>query len=160
MSDVALRNWYNNSFKKAGIYSETVKNFKYILVSAGEKSTGGYSLSMAGVIGRPGEILIYAVIVPPKNSQIVNGPSYPHALIRIKEDGREVFLGGLREPDEKELEPPKVQVRPRSTYVLYKEPNPGKILRFRSTFQGIPPSWEVVGGTMAEVLESQGEWVI
>ena len=67
--------------------------YKYILVSAGQKPTAGYSVDVKSVLGYHDSITINARLYSPAPEDMVATVlTYPSTLIRIPADEREVFL--------------------------------------------------------------------
>lgn len=91
-----LVNWYNNNFKTYGIHvsNENYDGKKYIIVSAGEKNTGGYSVKIDSVVGEENIIRINATVNPPESGQsVIQAITYPNVLLAIDDDGRDIELG-------------------------------------------------------------------
>lgn len=94
LTDSSLEEWYNENNNKEGIFSFDFKNHKYILVGAGEKPTGGYSVEITSVVGKEDSILVNAKVNAPKADEIVTQAlTYPSTLIKISKDSRKVVLG-------------------------------------------------------------------
>lgn len=85
-SDRELSAWVNEFYKKEGIHFKQVDDYVYVLVSAGEKNTGGYSVKVKKVIlEQPGHVYVYAVVQSPAPGSIVTQAfTWPHTLIRFK----------------------------------------------------------------------------
>ncbi|MFA5523210.1 MAG: protease complex subunit PrcB family protein [Tissierellales bacterium] len=95
-----LEEWYNESFKSEGISSFDSKEYKYILIGAGEKPTGGYSVEVTSVEGNEDSITVTARVNAPKPDEMVTQAiSYPSALIRVSKDSRKVELGELKKDE-------------------------------------------------------------
>ncbi|WP_352420343.1 protease complex subunit PrcB family protein [Proteiniborus sp.] len=89
-----LEEWYNENYKAEGISSIDFEGHKYILVSAGEMPTGGYSVEITSVVGKEDSILVNAKVNAPKPDEMVTEVlTYPNALIRISKDSRKVDFG-------------------------------------------------------------------
>jgi len=88
--------WYDENHKVEGLHSFTDGKERYLLLSAGEKPTGGYYLENLVILGREGEIEVKAKLhVPGKDEKVTMAFSYPHLLVRIAEDGRQLVFGGI-----------------------------------------------------------------
>ena len=103
-----LINWYNDNFKIYGIHvsNENYDGKKYIIVSAGEKNTGGYLLEIDSVVGEEEIIRVNATLNSPEEGQLVTEViTYPNVLLIINDDGRDIKLGTFDiEPDTKTTE--------------------------------------------------------
>lgn len=94
LTDSSLEEWYNKNNNKEGVTSFDFKEHKYILVGAGEKPTGGYSVEVTSVVGKEDSILVNAKVNSPKADEMVTEAlTYPSTLIRISKDSRNVVLG-------------------------------------------------------------------
>ena len=90
-----LTNWYNANRNNSGIHYKKVDSYVYVLVAAGEKPTGGYSVNISSVImAKPDEAFVQAVVEGPgPNDMVIQVITYPHTLIRF--DGTNVkHVGG------------------------------------------------------------------
>ena len=73
--------------------------YKFILVSAGRKPTGGYSIIVGSLEGYEKHIVLQALLYSPgEDDDVKQAPSYPSLLIKIPADDREVivFLSDVR----------------------------------------------------------------
>lgn len=96
LTDSKLEEWYNGNHKEEGISSIDFKEYKYILVGAGEMPTGGYSVEITSVVGKEDTIIVDAKINAPKDDEMVTEAlTYPNALIRVSKDSRKAALGDL-----------------------------------------------------------------
>ncbi len=96
LTDSSLEEWYNKNNNKEGLSSFDFKEHKYILIGAGERPTGGYSVEVTSVVGKEDSILVDAKVNAPKADEMVTDAiTYPSALIRISKDSRNVELGEL-----------------------------------------------------------------
>ncbi|WIV12323.1 protease complex subunit PrcB family protein [Proteiniborus sp. MB09-C3] len=94
LTDSKLEEWYNENYKKEGIFSIDSKEHKYILVGAGEEPTGGYSVEITSVVGKEDSISVDAKVNAPTPEQMVTEAiTYPNTLIRISKDSRKVEFG-------------------------------------------------------------------
>ncbi|AKL96006.1 copper amine oxidase domain-containing protein [Clostridium aceticum] len=91
--------WYQDNLATEGIYSLTDGEWKYILVAAGEKPTGGYNLqidSITEVI--PKTAYVYATLrYPDKGDFVTQALTYPHAVVRFHKGDIEKVQGDLVE---------------------------------------------------------------
>lgn len=103
-----LTSWYNDNFKTYGIHvsNENYESKKYIIVSAGEKNTGGYSVKVDSVVGEEEIIRVNTTLNSPEEDQLVTEAiTYPNVLLTINDDGRDIKLGTFDiEPDTKTIE--------------------------------------------------------
>ncbi len=89
-SNPQLNQWYSENYQREGIYTKDLDNKTYILVSAGQKSTGGYVMEVVNVIAAE-NIEIHTRVTEPKSSDFTTSVlTYPHVLIAIAPDNREI----------------------------------------------------------------------
>ncbi|MDQ2085219.1 stalk domain-containing protein [Herbivorax sp. ANBcel31] len=83
-----LSKWYQNNYKKEGIYTLKDGDWKYALISAGEKMTGGYNVKIHRITEpSPTEAHVYAqVMEPDENSFVTMAITYPNVLIRFNKN--------------------------------------------------------------------------
>lgn len=94
--NTSFQKWYEANYKNGGVYSYSEDGIRYILIGAGERLTGGYRLEDIAVIGKEKEIEIKARLYGPKEGEIATqGTTYPHSLITIEDDGRELACSGV-----------------------------------------------------------------
>jgi hypothetical protein len=78
---------------KAGLYSLTLDGYRYLVVTAGEKPTGGYSLFIDHVYETPGAIYLSVQERSPEPGTFVPMMiTYPLAVIKIQETDKPVYL--------------------------------------------------------------------
>jgi len=85
MANEYLASWYQSNFKKEGIYSIVDGDFMYVLVSAGEKPTGGYTLQINSMTEvTPGTAYIHATLKSPdEGSFVTDALTYPNSIARF-----------------------------------------------------------------------------
>lgn len=94
LANSELEEWYNENFKKEGILSIDFEEYKYVLIGAGERPTGGYSVEVTSVVGKEDSILVDAKVNAPKpDEMVVQAITHPSVLIKISKDSRKVELG-------------------------------------------------------------------
>ncbi|HHX94428.1 MAG TPA: protease complex subunit PrcB family protein [Clostridia bacterium] len=97
--------WYDENLKEEGAFSYTAGEKRYVLLSAGEKNTGGYSLENIVVKGTEDSIEITADLnVPGEGSLVTQALTYPNVLLSIPADEREVVFKGFKENVQKTAE--------------------------------------------------------
>ncbi len=81
-----LAKWFEENHQTKGVYSLRVEKDTYILVSAGEKSTGGYGLKIESATEvRPGSLYLTAKLTKPAPDAIVTmALTYPNVLIKVE----------------------------------------------------------------------------
>lgn len=99
-SNNTLKNWYNSNNIKPGISYIRDGEFMYVLIAAGEKPTGGYSISLDELLlSSKDTVSIKATIVPPaEDSFVIMMLTYPSKLIRIKSDSVKKVKGDITDP--------------------------------------------------------------
>lgn len=82
----ALVKWYNENNQKEGISFSRLGNYVYILIGAGEKPTGGYSISIdEAILSSSDTVNIKARVNPPESDVgVIMVISYPSKFIRIE----------------------------------------------------------------------------
>lgn len=101
-ADEDFRSWYEDNSKKEGISSFEMGEDLYILLSAGEKNTGGYSIDNIVISGKEGEIQVEANLnVPSGDSFLTQNINYPQVLLRIPLDERPLNFAGFNEVEYK-----------------------------------------------------------
>ena len=85
MSNALLENSYNKNYMTKGNYSLIDGDWIYVLISAGEKPTGGYSLQIDSITEvTPGTAYIHATLISPAEGSIVTDAlTYPNAMVRF-----------------------------------------------------------------------------
>lgn len=80
-----LLNLYNKNHMTKGIYSLIDGDYIYVLVSAGEKPTGGYSLEVDSITEvTPGTAYIHATLNSPKEGSMVTQIlTYPSVMVKF-----------------------------------------------------------------------------
>ncbi|ATW26538.1 stalk domain-containing protein [Candidatus Formimonas warabiya] len=84
----ALAAWYEENLKKAGLHFITQQDSTYVIISGGEKPTGGYKMVVESVtLTAPGKAYISSLLLKPAPDMLVTQAiTYPHAFIRLKTD--------------------------------------------------------------------------
>ncbi len=96
-----FKKWYEENYENEGVYSLSLDDKTYVLISAGEKPTGGYDIENVVLIGEENEISVAAEISSPAADEIVTmALTYPHVLLAIQEDARPFVLKELKIADE------------------------------------------------------------
>ncbi|AGC68022.1 copper amine oxidase-like protein [Thermoclostridium stercorarium subsp. stercorarium DSM 8532] len=83
-----LYSWVQENRDNMGIYQKTLDNKTYVLVCAGEKPTGGYSVEIeSATVIYPGKVYLVAKINEPNpDSSVISVITYPCKLIAIDGD--------------------------------------------------------------------------
>lgn len=90
-----IRAWYDKNYKLIGLHSISKGRDQFLLLSAGEKKTGGYAIEGLRITGKEKEIEVKASVKAPSSGALVTQViSYPHILIRIPEDSRRLVFNG------------------------------------------------------------------
>lgn len=98
-ADADFADWFEQNCKEKGVFSYDLgEEERCILLCAGEKSTGGYSIGKITVTGTEENIKITAELnVPADGSPVTQSLTYPNALISIPLDERELVFDGFEE---------------------------------------------------------------
>ncbi|HEX3029067.1 MAG TPA: protease complex subunit PrcB family protein [Clostridia bacterium] len=91
-----LARWYQRNYKEEGIHYRKYRGDMYVIVSAGKKPTGGYTLLIRNIRRRGRDTaFVRARLIPPAPNMIVTQViTYPHLLIKI-EDRRITRVDGV-----------------------------------------------------------------
>lgn len=95
-----MKSWYQENYKSKGVYDNVSDDGqRYILLSAGEKETGGYSVDILSIIGEEDEIKISGKVnVPDDDQMVTQARTYPYSMVKIEDDGtRDVVLDVFEE---------------------------------------------------------------
>jgi hypothetical protein len=93
LEEAELADWYEEFMQKKGIHRLDQGDFTYILVSDGEKTSGGYVLEIKAVSADNETLKVDAVLTSPgPDDMTITVITYPAALIRIEQDARAVEL--------------------------------------------------------------------
>jgi len=85
--------WYESHYQVEGAHYLTIGEDRYVLISAGEKPTAGYYLEDIIFEGTETNIITTASLHRPGEDEMAATViTYPHALLRIPEDGRPMDL--------------------------------------------------------------------
>lgn len=99
LQDEVLRQWYEQFYRQKGAHSANgAGGYKYVLISAGEKPTGGYGVEITGVEKEEGVIYIAAKVVSPKiGDMVIQALTYPHVLVRFRAEETEEVRVQIKE---------------------------------------------------------------
>jgi hypothetical protein len=94
-----LSNWYTENNQKQGISYIRDGEYIYALIAAGERPTGGYTLSIDNIFYSAADtVIISAKIAPPgDNVRVIMMITYPNMLIRIKSDTIKTIIGDVND---------------------------------------------------------------
>ena len=83
-----LADWVEANRMTGGIWFKTLDNKTYILICAGEKPTGGYSMQLESItMVAPGSIYVTAQVISPAPDMMVTQVlTYPYILIVIEDE--------------------------------------------------------------------------
>ena len=96
-----LQTWYEETHRAKGVHTLELDGDTYVLVSAGPKSTGGFSLRLARVsLTEPTRLAIKAELLTPKPGDMVTMAfTYPHLFLRFPKQMFDQVELDLIEPD-------------------------------------------------------------
>ncbi|MGF7058443.1 protease complex subunit PrcB family protein [Brassicibacter mesophilus] len=99
IDDNKVKQWYEKNWQSKGVFSFDSDEDKYILISAGQKPTGGYDVDIVSIEGKEDKIVVNAKVNTPKEGQMVTEIlTYPNILVKIQKDERDVALGDFENP--------------------------------------------------------------
>lgn len=84
-NDKELKEWIEANKKREGItVKKNTDNSAIVLISGGERKTGGYGIGLKGISENNGVIEVdYEVISPSKNDIVTQAITYPIMLVKI-----------------------------------------------------------------------------
>lgn len=93
----ALAKWYENNRQTKGMYHLADGEWMYVLVSAGEKPTGGYGVKIDSITEvAPGSAYVSATQSSPgADSFVTQALTYPNAIVRFPKEGIKQVQGDL-----------------------------------------------------------------
>lgn len=91
-----LARWYQRNYKTEGIHFRKHRGDMYVIISAGQKRTGGYTILIRNIRRTSrNAVFIRARLIPPAPNMIVTQAiTYPHLLIKI-DDPRITRVDGV-----------------------------------------------------------------
>jgi hypothetical protein len=94
-----LVKWYEENYKNKGVYNLKAGKDTYVLLSAGEEPTGGYSLEAdSATIVSPGSLYVTAKLTKPAPDAIVTMVvTYPNVLIKFENQTFDIVDGSIHE---------------------------------------------------------------
>ncbi len=97
--------WYEENYKKMGSHTismDELKGYKYLLISAGEKSTGGYSIEIVDVTEEQRSISFDTSLKEPKEDEAVTmALTYPNLLLKVRADEKTDVTANIFMPEKK-----------------------------------------------------------
>ncbi len=94
----AVLKWYNANYKKEGISFIKEKNIIYVLVGAGKKPTGGYTLGIDKITCASSNKAYVAAYVksPSPDMMVTQAETYPHMLIKLNAKSIKSITGEVK----------------------------------------------------------------
>lgn len=87
IDDEAISKWLNENKKEQGIYYQNFNDSDYILISAGQCPTAGYSVELEQLYTNPDKNILYVdwkLDAPSANQMTAQVLTYPHAIVELK----------------------------------------------------------------------------
>ncbi len=99
LNNSSLANWYTKNSQQQGIHYMRDGEYLYALIAAGERSTGGYTVSIEDIYYSSADtVVLRAKVTPPgANDPVIMMITYPNMLIRIKSGSLKAILGEIYE---------------------------------------------------------------
>ncbi|MBB6215241.1 hypothetical protein HNQ80_001330 [Anaerosolibacter carboniphilus] len=94
-----LFQWYEENYKKEGIHSLQIDNEMYVLVSGGERPTGGYRMQVDAVDiqGKSRIASVTATLYrPAPDMMVTQAITYPHVMIKMSAANAAVVRGEIK----------------------------------------------------------------
>ena len=115
-SDSEFAEWYDANYKQEGVFTFDKDGKSYLLICAGEKTTGGYTIDNVVLTGNENNIEVSADLhVPAEGALVTQAITYPNLLLRIPQDSREPVFEGFNEI--KDIEEDQEPLTDSGTYV-------------------------------------------
>ncbi len=93
-----IEQWYEENYQVEGLHEHQIGEDRYLLLSVGEKPTGGYSIENFVLVGFENEIEVKAELeVPTGDSIVTQVLTYPHILVKIMGDDRTLKFDGIEQ---------------------------------------------------------------
>ncbi|MCX7773794.1 MAG: stalk domain-containing protein [Clostridia bacterium] len=98
-NNARLTQWYQKNAKIKGISYNTIEQTTYVLISAGEKPTGGYSLDIESItMVTPGSLYVTAKLnKPAPDAMVTMALTYPNLLIKLENTAIDKVDGDIQE---------------------------------------------------------------
>ncbi|WP_341878011.1 stalk domain-containing protein [Defluviitalea saccharophila] len=95
--NAVLEKWYQNNYDKEGFHFISDKQWQYVLIAAGEKPTGGYSITVDSITEvTPGTAYVHATLhAPGRDVMVTQALTYPNAIVRFHKGNIEKVQGDL-----------------------------------------------------------------
>ena len=96
-ADEELSAWVDRLYKQAGIHYKHKDDYVYALIAAGQKNTGGYSVTVdRAVKEESGDIYIYATVLSPDpDMMVIQVITWPYTVVRFEGTGTGEVLGEI-----------------------------------------------------------------
>lgn len=96
-SNNKLIKWYNENHEKEGISYIRDGKYIYVLIAAGEKTTGGYIVNIDQLVTLTGNTVSVTASVTAPSENAIMIITYPSKLIRIKSDMIKTVVGEIKQ---------------------------------------------------------------
>jgi len=156
-----IKSWVDTSRRQEMAQAKNFKGYTYILVTYGEKPTGGYTVEIKDLLLKEKEIEVIVEFKAPSADQMVTQAfTYPYALVRIEATdlpfsftatGEKEYIMELRGID---------RIRPivaSSNWIKIFNPAPEQEIEESFTVEGIASTFE--GNIRYRLINAQGEKV-
>lgn len=82
--------WYDRNYRVEGVHALAYGTDRYLIVSAGEKPTGGYQVMVQNIRATKNKIEVHArLVIPSQEALVTQALTYPHQLIRLKNSAKD-----------------------------------------------------------------------
>jgi hypothetical protein len=153
----SFREWYDEFNEHEGVHSFSYGDTTYVLVCAGEKPSGGYLVDNIVLEKGNDEIRVMAIIKVP-TGEVTDQLTYPHQLLAIPKESKNIVVGFFDTVIESELE----EKTDSGTYVRRIEPDLIEV-RISGVPESIPPRvfrlYEEVDENFDELGLQQGDQI-
>lgn len=86
-----MKRWVDENKLNGDVSFTNDDKFTYILISGGKQETTGYGINLKKLNGELKKIVVdYSVIAPVNNVNVEKTESYPHMIIRLPKDSRNI----------------------------------------------------------------------
>jgi len=81
--------WIGARTGTAGVFIKKFGEYRFVLIAAGEKPTGGYSVEIVKAAASGGDWVVDVRFVAPKpGDMVIQIITYPYGFVKIKDDGK------------------------------------------------------------------------
>ncbi|OEF98155.1 protease complex subunit PrcB family protein [Desulfuribacillus alkaliarsenatis] len=101
-----LMDWYLENYQNEGLHMIVLEDTQYIIVSAGERPTGGYQIINLSLKKLDEKIYVTGEVQPPaEGDMVIQALTYPNVLLTRAADDSQFVYSGLTQLEPEAAEP-------------------------------------------------------